>query len=115
MMSPEPDRNAFARAASYLSYRAAARWTAYAAGIGSALMLVALLVLLILFVDVVVHRGQLPDFRDLAADEQRTVLADWSDLSEANKKERLAELAPDRQKALLKVKDWNDLGDYSEE
>lgn len=91
-MTREPERNALARAASYLSYRAAARWTAHVAAVGSALTLIVLLILLVLFVDVVVHRGQLPAFRDLAADEQARILNGWWEQSAEERAEKLAPL-----------------------
>ncbi len=104
-MSHETERNALARAASYLSYKAFARWTAYVAGVGSALCLAVLLVLLALFADVVVHRGQLPAFRDLAADEQARVLDEWWDLKEPERLQKLAplKLAAERNDILVKA------------
>lgn len=90
-MSRETERNAFARAASYLSYKAVACWTAYVAAVASALCLAVLLVLLALFADVVIHRGQLPAFRDLAADEQTRVFEKWWSLSEQERSQKLSE------------------------
>src|SRR5262245_44771358 len=90
-MARDPERSAFARAASYLSYKAVARWTAYAAAVGSALMLIVLLVLLALFADVVVHRGQLPEFRDLTAGEQEKLLEKWGEVSPQEKERKWRE------------------------
>jgi len=106
-MARDPERSAFARAASYLSYQAVSRWTAYVAAVGSALMLVVLLVLLALFADVIVHRGQLPDFRDLTANEQDRVLAGWWGLPDAEKTAKLTplRLASDRTAELVKLKE----------
>src|SRR5438067_440132 len=104
-MSRETERNAFARAASYLSYKAVARWTAYVAAVASALCLAVLLVLLALFADVVIHRGQLPAFGALPADEQTRVLSDWWSLNDQEQAQQLAplKLAPDRVTYLVKV------------
>ncbi len=106
-MSRETERNAFARAASYLSYRAVARWVACAAAVGSALCLAVLLLLLALFADVIVHRGQLPAFRDLSADEQTRVLNEWATINDAEKSQKLAplHLAPEQVASLVKVND----------
>src|SRR5262245_19510730 len=93
-MSSDAERTAFARACAYLNYKAAAKWTAYTAGVLVALLYVGLLVLLVLFADVVVHRGLLPESRDLSADGREHVLRTWGlqvwrDLPE---KERAARL-----------------------
>ncbi len=75
-MERETERTAFAKACRYLNYNAAAKWTAHAAAAGTALIYVALLVVLWLFADLVVHRGGIPAFRDLRQDQQEAVLAD---------------------------------------
>jgi ATP-binding cassette, subfamily B, bacterial len=88
-VSRDDERTAFARACAYLNYKAAAKWTAYVSAVLTALLFIALLVLLALFADVIVHRGLLPDFRDLTPDVQERVLADWRELSEEDRVERL--------------------------
>ncbi len=80
--TPQTERSAFARASAYLNYRAVAKWTAYTAALLTALLFVVLLVLLTLFADLIVHRGQLPAFHDLTPGEQERVLAGKKDLSE---------------------------------
>jgi ATP-binding cassette subfamily B protein len=105
-MSRDAERTAFARAASYLNYRAAARATAYAAAAGSAFLLVLLLALLALFADVAVHRGQLPAFRDLARDDQDRVFEDWWQLDEAQRASHIRkklQLTEERQAALARA------------
>src|SRR5947209_5993695 len=76
-MSSDAERTAFARACTYLNYKAAAKWTAYTAGVLMALLYVGLLVLLVLFSDVVVHRGLLPEYRELSANGREYVLRTW--------------------------------------
>ena len=101
-MSRDDERTAFARASTYLNYRAAAKWSAYAAAVATALLYVALLMLLALFADVVVHRGHLPAFRDLTADEQARVLDAWGSKNPAER-DRLLEpvgLTADRRTSL---------------
>jgi ATP-binding cassette subfamily B protein len=88
-VSREDERSAFARACAYLNYRAAAKWTAYFAAVLTSLLFLALLVLLALFADVVAHRGLLPDFRDLTTETQERILADWRELSDKDRVDRL--------------------------
>jgi ATP-binding cassette subfamily B protein len=77
------ERSAFNRASTYLNYKAGAKWAAYVAGAATAVLYIALLVLLILFTDLIVHRGQLPAFRDLSTQEQTRVLQGWDNLRES--------------------------------
>lgn len=88
-MTRDSEQTAFSRAASYLSYKTAARWTAQVAAVVSTLLVLVMLGLLGLFAEVVVHRGQLPAFRDLTAEDQDRVLKAWWDLSEEERRERL--------------------------
>ncbi len=76
-MSRDDERTAFARACAYLNYKAAAKWTAYVSAVLTALLFVALLVLLALFADVVAHRGLLPLPRDLTEDGRTHVAQEW--------------------------------------
>ena len=93
-MTREDERSAFARACAYLNYRAAAKWTAYLAAVLTSLLFIALLVLLVLFADVVAHRGLLPFPRDLTEDG-RTHVAEvwgvpaWRELSEKERERRV--------------------------
>ena len=52
------EREAFARARSFLNYHAVARWTALIAAVGTSILYVVLLIVLGLFADLVVHGGQ---------------------------------------------------------
>ena len=88
------DQAAFSRASTYLNYKAAAKWSAYAAGAATAILYIVLLMLLTLFAELIVHRGQLPAFRDLTPEEQTRVfeIEKWDDLSPAERKNRLKPL-----------------------
>ena len=66
----EAERNAFAKACGYLNYNAAAKWSAHVAGALTAVVYVALLVVLWLFTDLMVHKGRLPNFYHLSQAEQ---------------------------------------------
>src|SRR5262245_29104664 len=87
--SAQTERSAFARACAYLNYRAAAKWTAYISAVLTALLFVVLLVLLTLFADLIVNRGQLPAFDDLTPAEQERVLAGRDELTPAERRELL--------------------------
>ncbi len=60
------ERNAFTRAWRFLSYKPVAKWTALTAAVVTAILFVALLGVFSLFADLLVNRGQIPDFRALA-------------------------------------------------
>jgi ATP-binding cassette subfamily B protein len=61
---------AFARARRFLNYFAAAKWAAHGAAAATGILYVALLVVLGLFADLMVNRGRVPAFRQLAPAEQ---------------------------------------------
>lgn len=67
-MQHEADRQAFARARSYLKFDSVAKWSALCAAIGTALLYVALLILLWLTSDLLVNHGQIPEFAELPSD-----------------------------------------------
>jgi ATP-binding cassette subfamily B protein len=72
-------RAAFARARSFLNYHAVAKWSSLAAAVGTAFLYVALLMLLGLFADLMVNRGDVPAFNNLPEPEQRAFQEDWAD------------------------------------
>jgi ATP-binding cassette subfamily B protein len=76
----EDERKAFARAWTYLNYNAGAKWAALLSGVGTAVLYVALLVLLWLFADLMVHHGLLPTYRDLPRVDQDRFQHYWHDL-----------------------------------
>ena len=72
-MEHEPQRPdaAFSKACSYLNFNARAKWAAHVAAVGSGLVAVALLAVLWLFVDLMIWRGRIPDYEDLAPRQQK--------------------------------------------
>jgi ATP-binding cassette, subfamily B, bacterial len=75
----ETDRAAFAKAFAYLNYYRSAKWTAYLSAVGTGILFVALLCVLWLFADLMVHRGAIPSFDDLSAQERSTFAESWTD------------------------------------
>ncbi|MCI0459016.1 MAG: ABC transporter ATP-binding protein/permease [Gemmataceae bacterium] len=65
------ERAAFARARSFLNYHPVAKWSALVAGILAGVFYVGLLVLLGLFADLAINRGEIPAFQHLST-QQRT-------------------------------------------
>jgi ATP-binding cassette subfamily B protein len=78
-VEPEVERKAFARAWGYLSYNAAAKWSALAAAVATGVLYVVLLALLWLFADLVVWRGQIPHADDLSLEEQVLFAQRWKE------------------------------------
>jgi ATP-binding cassette subfamily B protein len=76
-MDRAAERRAFARAWSYLNYNAAAKWTALVAAVAAGVLYLLLLVVLWLFGDLMVHRGQVPDFGQLTPTEQERFAQAW--------------------------------------
>src|SRR5262249_36615947 len=82
-MERASERRAFARAWSYLNYNAAAKWAALIAAVAAGVLYVLLLVVLWLFGDLMVHRGQIAAFDELTAQEQKAFDQKWQDLGES--------------------------------
>jgi ATP-binding cassette subfamily B protein len=101
-------RAAFARARSFLNYHPAAKWSSLAAALGTALLYVVLLMILGLFADVMVNRGQIPAFYSLAAADREAFEAEWKDPVK-----HFEPLAPAdreaREKMERQVKEWKGL------
>jgi ATP-binding cassette subfamily B protein len=68
------EREAFARAWRFLSYHPVAKWSALAAGAGTGVLYVALLIVVGLVADLMVSRGQIPSFADLPRSHQEAFL-----------------------------------------
>ncbi len=64
------DDKSFGRAQKFLDYHPAAKWLAILCSAGTALLYVALLAILGLFIDLVVSRGEIPPFYDLPGVER---------------------------------------------
>jgi ATP-binding cassette, subfamily B, bacterial len=67
------ERQAFARARRYLRFSPVALWLAHGAALASALLYVVLLILLGLFADLVISRGQIPPFKELPPQDQTNI------------------------------------------
>lgn len=80
---------AFSRAWRYLNFRPAAKWTAVCAAVGTGLLYVVLLLVLGLFADLLVSRGQVPAFNSLTAGERNEYLEYWHGLSETDRTDAL--------------------------
>jgi ATP-binding cassette subfamily B protein len=85
----DAERQAFAKAATYLNYYPVAKWTALVAGAASALIYVGLLVVLWLFADLMVSRGRLPGAHELTQPQQRRFTEDWLALEPQARRARL--------------------------
>src|SRR5579884_502773 len=91
-MDRQADQAAFAKACAYLNYKKGAKWAAHAAAAGTGLTYVALLVVLWLFTDLLVYRGQLPTFHSLTPLQQSRFYREWNDLTTEERTERLQAL-----------------------
>ncbi|MBM3980438.1 MAG: hypothetical protein FJ304_09145, partial [Planctomycetes bacterium] len=79
-----------------------ARWGAVAGSAGSALVYVLLLLVLYLFVDLLVWRGEVPSYAQLPAARKRAFADEWAARPEADRKEAVGRLAwPDAKAARL--------------
>jgi ABC-type multidrug transport system fused ATPase/permease subunit len=88
----DPERDAFAKACSYLNYSPVAKWTAHVAAAGTGLVYVALLVVLWLYADLMVSRGRLPNYQELTPLEQSRFREQWSNLSVEERVARLEQI-----------------------
>jgi ATP-binding cassette subfamily B protein len=88
----EAERNAFAKACAYLSYNAGATWLAHAAAVGTGLLYVALLFLLWLFAELMVHRGRVPTLEDLSPRDRGHFLTQWAGLSQDERQKLLGQV-----------------------
>lgn len=66
--------NAFARCQRFLGYHPLAKWCSIASSVGSALLYVCLIVLLGLFIDLMVDRGEIPSFQHLTPHDRQAFL-----------------------------------------
>ena len=71
------NRSAFARARSFLNYHPAAKWSALTAAVGTAVTYVLLLMLLALFADLIVNRGEIPALGTLSDLDRQTFEEKW--------------------------------------
>jgi ATP-binding cassette subfamily B protein len=106
----EAERKAFARAWRYLNYNPTAKWSALLAGVGVGLLYVALLVVLFLFADLMVHRGQVPGYRDLSRTDQGNFQQYWHDLTPEDRAAQLLDVGIDPQT----VSEWAKIADTAD-
>ena len=89
----EAEQNAFAKACAYLNYNASATRLAYVAAVGTGVLYVALLAVLWLFAELMVHRGQLPGYEELTAADRERVAGEWRGLPAGQRDELLRAVA----------------------
>jgi ATP-binding cassette subfamily B protein len=85
------EREAFNRAWRFLSYDRSAKWLAILASVGAGVLYVALLVVLGLYADLIVHRGYIASFRELSTVERERLQQQWGDVPEAQLEQRWRE------------------------
>ncbi|HLW65660.1 MAG TPA: ABC transporter ATP-binding protein [Gemmataceae bacterium] len=71
------ERSAFSRAWEYVGYAPAAKWTATIAAAATGFVYVALLVVLFLFADLIISRGQFPEHSELTDSERQQFKDEW--------------------------------------
>ena len=84
------EREAFARARRFLNYSAVAKWLALTTAVATGVLYVALLVVLGLFADLIVSRGEIPLFRNLSRGEQDSFLQYWNSIDPEQRAGQLA-------------------------
>jgi len=84
------EREAFARARRFLNYSAVAKWLALTTAVATGVLYVALLVVLGLFADLIVSRGEIPLFRNLSRGEQDSFLQYWNSVDPEQRAGQLA-------------------------
>lgn len=92
-MDRQAEPSAFAKACAYLNYKKGAKWTALAAAAGTGVVYVALLVVLWLFTDLLVYRGQLPTYHSLTPLQQSRFYREWINLPAEERRQRLEKLS----------------------
>jgi ATP-binding cassette subfamily B protein len=86
-VAQEPPKrdNAFSKAYAYLNFNKRAKWTALLAGAGTGIVGVALLTVLWLFSDLMVWRGRVADWDELAPIQHRRIVETWETWSEEDR------------------------------
>jgi ATP-binding cassette, subfamily B, bacterial len=99
------DNTAFVRARRFLKHHAVAQWLAIGSSVLTAVLFVALILLLSLFVDLVVSRGEVPCYLQLAGAERARFLADAGP-PEEQEKDRVSKTLAALQKSDTDLKGW---------
>ncbi|MFN4258111.1 MAG: ABC transporter ATP-binding protein [Gemmataceae bacterium] len=89
------ERAAFARARRYLNYKPVAKWLALGSAVLTGVLYVALLMVLGLFADLMVHRGRMLTFAESTPGERADVQRFWSTLSEEQRRAALSGFTTD--------------------
>jgi ATP-binding cassette subfamily B protein len=97
------EREAFIRAWRFLSYQPVAKWTAMTAAVITGILYVALLVVLCLFTDLLVNRGQIPTYQAMSPAEREEFQTVWSKPPEDASSEQGPQIIKDRNKEALQV------------
>src|SRR5205085_6336206 len=105
-------------------YSPVAKWLALVSAVGTGILYVALLVVLGLFIDLIVSRGEIPPFRNLSPNDQEALFQNWDSLSMEERKAHLQAMnadpalagsnvrkTPDRQEVLWRVYVYHLLGE----
>lgn len=93
-------RNAFARAWSFLDFKLAAKWTALVCAAGTGVLYIALLVLLALFTDLVITRGRIPAYRELPPGERDRFWQAWERIEKPDRRTALYDLTGSNEKSM---------------
>jgi len=93
------EREAFARARRFLNYSAVAKWLALTTAVATGVLYVALLVVLGLFADLIVSRGEIPLFRNLSRGEQDSFLRYWNSVDPEQRVGQLGAIGLERKNA----------------
>ena len=92
---PLRSETAFSKACAYLKFNQRALWLAHAAGLGTTLMALGLLVVLWLFADLMVWRGRVPAARELSPKQLQQMEQFWEKLDLAERKDLLGDAGYD--------------------
>lgn len=102
-MVSEAERTAFAKACSYLNYNALAARLAQVAGVGAGVFYVALLAVLWLFAELIVHRGQVPTYQELSIGDRQRFVEAWRTLPETDRRDLLTSVSAPNAAELARV------------
>ncbi len=104
------DTDALARIRSDFVRSPSARWGAIVSAVGAAVTYALLLLLLYLFVDLLVWRGEIPSYAQLSAARKREFADEWAARSDADRAEAVKRLGwPDARAKRLEAKDDDEL------
>jgi ATP-binding cassette subfamily B protein len=102
--------NAFERCREFLGYNPVAKWLSIVASVGTALLYLGLIALLGLFIDLMVEKGEIPSYHQLADMERQRFLNDQALPDDAEEKSRRFAEVDEQLKALgydrAHVKSW---------